>query len=60
MVSFYRDKLKCFLLCSLSILMVLLSTDLSIAKQVTFERAYAGLGNYQEAIKDTKIAARLG
>ena len=47
-------RLRNFLLCSLSILMVLLSTDLSIAKQVTFEREYT----YQASEADSKLSCR--
>ena len=46
--------LRSFLLCLLSILMVLLSTDLSIAKQVTFEREYT----YQASEADSKLSCR--
>ena len=49
-----NHKLKGFLLYSLSILMVLLSPDLSIAKQVTFEREYT----YQASEADSKLSSR--
>ncbi|MEW6615701.1 MAG: tetratricopeptide repeat protein [Thermodesulfobacteriota bacterium] len=54
MDSSSKHRLKNFLLCSLSILMVLLSTDLSIAKQVTFEREYT----YQASEADSKLSCR--
>jgi tetratricopeptide (TPR) repeat protein len=54
MVSFCHDKLRSFLFCSFSILIVLLSTDLSIAKQVTFEREYT----YQASEADSKLSCR--
>ncbi|KAF0123088.1 MAG: hypothetical protein FD151_475 [bacterium] len=54
MNSSNNHRLRNFLLCSFSILMVLLSTDLSIAKQVTFEREYT----YQASEADSKLSCR--
>ncbi|MFA4911787.1 MAG: hypothetical protein WC649_12215, partial [Desulfobacteria bacterium] len=48
-------RLRSFLLCSLSILMVLFSTNFSIAKQVTFEREYT----YQASEIDSKVSCRV-
>ena len=50
-----NHRLRSFLLYSISILMVLLSTDLSIAKQVTFEREYT----YQASEYDSKVSCRV-
>ncbi|MEW6616016.1 MAG: tetratricopeptide repeat protein [Thermodesulfobacteriota bacterium] len=54
MNSSSNHRLRSFLLYSFSIWMVLLSTDLSIAKQVTFEREYT----YQASEADSKLSCR--
>ena len=55
MNSSNNHRLRNFLLYSFSILMVSLSTDISIAKQVTFERDYT----YQASEYDSKVSCRV-